>query len=221
MTAERPESRTNAIANLLPLRILNSQGVHASNLIRVERFFSPLDGAQFSSTILARYDNHDAIAFTGKDGSVILIAEKERFIAAEFQGSSLKREATLAFREDLAPHRIDRRRELEEKDSQEQKPASEETINKSAAEEFSHHAFPKGATFKTIQKISRSEDWLSIELSGNRIITVRADQRTIKGAVLIYHNSVDFLDFDREFDIEALDFKQPLSGEIPARLIIE
>ncbi len=210
-----PESRD--LSNLLPSSPLGeSKVVNCVNSDVGKAFLATFSGARLSGLTILRYPEKDIIAFTTGDGkAMVVVAEKDAFIAVELHDQEPDKRGNLAFREDISHKRL-----FLALGATYQDPSlvRGEIIPVDPKSEFSQLLFDREAIVAEAKPSWYTEDWVTIGLVDGRSIVIRADRNKIQGAIAVKPGGVDYMNIG-DHRVDTLRLDNPLKTTVPSEFL--
>lgn len=134
---------------------------------------------------------------------MVVVAEKDTFIAVELHGQNPSQRGNLAFRDDISHQRL-----FLALGATYQDPSlvRGEIIPVDPTAEFSQLLFDQEAVVESAQPTWYTEDWVTVRLADGRSIVIRADRNNIQGAVAVKPEGLDYMNIgDHRIDTLKLD----------------
>ena len=202
----------NGFSDLLPaIPSVESRVVQCTDSNTGRAFLSVFSGARLTGLSILRLPENDIIALTTEDRrAMVVVTEKDTFIAVELHGQNSSQRGSLAFREDISHRRLNLALSFavgEDVTYLDPKTVHGEILPVDPTAEFSQLLFNQEAVVESAQPTWYTEDWVTIRLADGRSIVIRADRNKIQGSVAVKPEGLDYMNIGKhKIDTLRLDY---------------
>lgn len=213
----------NGLSDLLPsVTSAESRVVHCTDSNTGRAFLGAFSGTRLTGLSILRLSDNDIIALTTEDRrAMVIVAEKDTFIAVELHDQDPNKRGNLAFREDISHRRLHLPLSFaagQDVTYQDQSFVRGEVIPVDPTAEFSKLLFDREAIFEASQPTWYTEDRVTVRLADGRGIVIRADRNKIQGAIAVKPGGIDYMNI-RDNKVDTLRLDDLTRSSIPSKFL--